>query len=189
MPDSLCLGAILVMAIILISVLKRHTKGRTRSFNREVATAAASPRVRAAADDLFGRIDSMVKLGDQFEMQTFKLDGTLLVRGTLDGVRASAALLTSTLNRAEKGLAGATPTYANYLATHRGLSSTDHTLLTAAKTYLTAGATMREALIAAEPSKMDVPGIELGDTLTSMGHQLQQVTRAVRRLGAALDVE
>ena len=191
--STIYLGAILIIAMIVIAHFagcrrKRHhrrTLGPAERRQRDAFsyTTPATPRVQDAVADLFAALKHMVALGRSFEEASAKLHPTAEVA---DEARRSAAVLVRALDRAEKGLSGTPPTYANYLAVYRGLASDDASLLAAADAYTKAG---RRALHSMAPNAHDSDVAALGNTLIGMGGQLRLVVRAVHRLGAALDVE
>ena len=122
----------------------------------------------------------MVKLGRSFDEQARALEGTPFAQ---TDARRSVQYLTAVLDRAENSLHGANASYCNYIAVHRGLASSDQTLLAAADAYIAAGADVAQ-MARGEPRAQS-----LSNTLVSMGRQLRQITRAIRHLGAALEVE
>ncbi|NBU26464.1 MAG: hypothetical protein EBS39_12795 [Gammaproteobacteria bacterium] len=195
--STICLGAILIIAMIVIAYFagcrrKRHhrhhrrTLGPAERHQRDAFsyTTPATPRVQDAVADLFAALKHMVALGRSFEEAS--APAALHPTAEVANARRSAAVLVRALDRAEKGLSGTPPTYANYLAFYRGLASDDASLLAAADAYTEAG---RRALHSMAPDAHDSDVASLGNTLISMGGQLRLVVRAVHRLGAALDVE
>jgi hypothetical protein len=188
--SNIYLGVILVIAIIIIAHFawrywKQHRGKSTFSY-----ATPATPRVRETVADLFATLKHMVVLGRSFEAQA---DGLAASTGTarahVAGARVSASHLVRALDRAEKGLSGAPPTYANYLAVYRGLSSTDATLLAAADAYVEAGRHVHQSMVLMVPGSHDSDLAALGNTLLGMGAQLRHVVRAVHRLGVSLDLE
>lgn len=190
--STIYLGAILIIAMIVIAHFagcrrKRHHRrtldpAERRQRDAFSYTTPATPRVQDAVADLFAALKHMVALGRSFEEASAKLHPT--AEGA--NARRSAAVLVRALDRAEKGLSGTPPTYANYLAVYRGLASDDASLLAAADAYTEAG---RGALHSMAPNAHDSDVASLGNTLIGMGGQLRLVVRAVHQLGAALDVE
>ena len=169
------LGVILVIAAIIIAHFawcrwKPHHNKSKFSY-----TAPAPPCMQESIVSLFAALKHMVILGQSFEKQ---VAATGAPPEYITNARRSASYLVQSLDRAEKNLSVAPPTYASYLAIYRGLSSTDATLLIAADAYAEAGRRLQSS-----------EEVSLSDTLTSMGGQLRLVVRAVHGLGAALDLE
>jgi hypothetical protein len=163
------LSVILVMALIIIGFCTWRTTRCPRTS-----------RIRSAVGNLFASIEHMVKLGRSFDEQARALEGTPFAQ---TDARRSVQYLTAVLDRAENSLQGANASYCNYIAVHRGLASSDQTLLAAADAYIAAGADVAQ-MARGEPRAQS-----LSNTLVSMGRQLRQITRAIRHLGAALEVE
>ena len=193
--STICLGAILIIAMIVIAHFagcrrKRHHRRAESRRDTFSYTTPATPRVQDAVADLFAALKHMVALGRSFEEASTPAN----VRGGASAAaaevanahRAGAAALVRALDRAEKGLSGTPPTYANYLAVYRGMASGDASLLAAADAYTEAGHRVQDSMA---PNAHDSDVASLGNTLIGMGCQLRLVVRAVHRLGAALDVE
>jgi hypothetical protein len=182
-PDSLRLGVILVVLVIIIALVWKYW--RCWRKDRFSYATPATPRVREATTDLFAGLTHMTKLSHQFEQTAKRLgDATAFA-----GARLSAFQLASTMCNAERALSGAPPTYANYLAIYRGLTSSDTALLNAADAYVNMGFEAQQ-LVGRDtqaPTAGDLA--ELGRVLNEMGRQLRKVVVLVHRLGAALDVE
>lgn len=182
--SGLCLGAILVILIIIVAYFAWRQKSR-RGVAAFTYATPATPRVREAVAGLFASLKHMVALGRSFENQAAHLDDATAIVGA----RQSAAHIVGALDRTEKSLSGAPPTYANYLAVYRGLTSTDVALLNAADAYRYAGHEAQQ-LVALTPAGAPVGAYAaMANTLLAMGNQLRQVVAAVHRLGVALDVE
>ncbi len=183
--SSIYLGVILLIAIIIIAYFAWRYWKKHRGQDRFSYSTPAAPRVREAAGDLFASLKHMVSLGRSFEGQAARLgDATPIA-----GARLSAAQMVKALDRSEKALSGAPPTYANYLAVYRGLTSTDVALLNAADAYTNAGYQVHQAVTKALAGAPTGDLAALGNTLLSMGRQMRQVVASVHRLGVALDVE
>jgi len=185
MPStSIYLGVILVIAMIIIAFFAlRHWKKRSGGADRFTYATPATPRIREAVGDLYASLKHMVVLGRSFEDQASR--PAFAGRADIQGARRGAAQMVEALDRAEKGLSGAPPTYANYLAVYRGLMSTDRTLLGAADAYINAGHGVHQGVVLSGSGEEAA----LGNTLLAMGRQLRQVVAGVHRLGVALDVE
>jgi hypothetical protein len=184
--NNLYLAAILVIAIVLIAFFacRRWRARRARREGYSYATPA-TPRVREAVGALFGDLRQMVALGRRFEAEASRLDDATAVAGT----RMGAALMVKTLNRVEAELSGAPPTYANYLAVYRGMTSTDAAILAAADSYVSTGYEVQQGVARGSCAAPAGSVAEMGNTLVAMGRQLRVVVAAVHRLGVALDVE
>jgi hypothetical protein len=189
------LGVIHVIAIILIAFFAWRYWRRHRKDGFTYATPAV-PRMREAAAALFASLQHMVALGRSFECQAARLPqaanalpGYTGDASVVTGARQSAAVMVRALDVSEKRLSGAPPTYANYLAAYRGLTSTDVALLNAADAYTRAGHEVSRSLAQAPAGAPMGDLASLASTLLAMGRQLRQVVAAVHRLGAALDVE
>lgn len=181
--DGLRLGAILVVLLIIVALVWKCWK-RWRRERFSYATPA-TPRVREAATDLFAGLTHMTRLSRQFEGLAKRVDDAT----AFAGVRLSSFQLASTLCNAERALSGAPPTYANYLAIYRGLTSTNMALLGAADAYIRMGHEAHQKVAEAQESPSAGDMAEMGRTLGEMGRQLRKVVVQVHRLGAALDVE
>lgn len=174
------IGIIIVLTVVVISYFGwRYWKKRHGTEHFSLSTPA-TPRVREAVGDLFVSLKHMVSLGLSFQDQVDRAGRT-----DLAGARQSVAQITKTLGAAEKQLGGVPPTYVNYLAVYRGLTSTDRTLLSASDTYATAGLELHQQ--AATTGSGD--DVTLGNSLMAIGRQLRHVVAGVHRLGVALDVE
>lgn len=191
MSPAACLGAILLLTVILIAFFAwRYRKTKLSARSRFSYATPATPRVREAVGDLFAGLRRMVALGQDFEDRASRVGNAVPVAGA----RLSAGQMVSIFSRTEKALSGAPPTYANYLAVYRGLTSTDAALLDAADAYTNAGRQVHQAIArsalgdaALTPDSGDAA--ELGNSLIAMGRQVRQVVSTVHRLGVALDVE
>ena len=170
-PCAVYLSAVTILVVAIIVFFAR----RRRALRLTYATLAP-PRAQEAAADLFVALARIVDIGRDFGGQA-----------TAMGFAAAGdSHVVRTLERAKTELEGTPPTYANYLAVYRGLSSTDVSMLAAADAYAEAGARLCKL-----PSRggSDDRRRLLKDTLAAMGWQLRHVVRAVHRLGAALDIE
>lgn len=180
--DDLCLGAILVITLVLIAFFVWRRIRRRRAMENFSYSTPALPRTREAAGALFLSLERLVGLGRDFETAAAQLaDATPYA-----AARQSAAMMTESLGRTQKALSGSPPTYANYLAIYRGLVSTDVALLDAADAYTAAGQQIHQTIARAAGSGESAA---LGATLVAMGACLRRVVQDVHRLGASLDVE
>jgi hypothetical protein len=161
------LSAAIALVIAIIALLARRRQRRPLSY-----TTRAPPRAQEAAAELFVALARIVELGREYDSRA--------------AVAPGESHIVRTLERAKTELGRARPTYANYLAVYRGLSSTDESLLAAADAYESAAAHM---VATAARTNDDVCRRPIGDTLEAMGRQLRLVVRTVHRLGAALEVE
>lgn len=182
--NGLYLGVILVILIVVIAYFawRRWKKGHKDGFSY---STPATPRVREAIGDLFAGLRRMVALGSQFEARAAALpDATRLA-----GPRQSASVLVDVLNTTQSTLSGAPPTYANYLAIYRGLTSTDQELLSAADAYTTAGYQVNQDIALSQDGAQSGGYADVANDLIEMGRQLRLLVGRVHRLGVALDVE
>jgi hypothetical protein len=174
------IGVVIVLIIIVIAYCGwRYWRGKRSRDHFSLATPA-TPRVREAVGDLFVSLKAMSDLGATFDQLASTPEAS--ARPDISSARVGVATLTRTLNQFEKRLSGSPPTYVNYLAIYRGLSSTDRTLLDASDAYTSLGQGIQQkedTLLAAQ----------LGGTLIDVGRQLRRVVAGVHRLGVALDVE
>jgi hypothetical protein len=187
-PSSAYLGAVLLIALILIAFFAWRRRQRARRLESFYYTTPAVPRLREAAAELFAGLHLVADLGRRFEGQAAALADASPVAGE----RLSAAQMTRALELTASALSGAPPTYANYLAVYRGLTSTDAALLDAADAYRDAGRRAHQAVAraAAGGAAEDTGALAaLGGTLLELGAQVRRVVADVHRLGVALDVE
>jgi hypothetical protein len=198
--NSIYIAIILVMIVIIIAFFAWRSWKKRHGADGFSYTTPATPRVREAVSDLFASLKQMVALGREFECSAERVSAAPQLAVVSDaasiaGARLSACQMIAALDNAEKGLSGAPPTYANYLAIYRGLTSTDVELLNAADAYTNAGYQVHQAIARAQglvTCSGPAPGgdlADLGNALKAMGSQLRRVVAAVHRLGVALDVE
>ena len=159
-PCAVYLGAVTILVVAIIAFFARRRRAPRLSYS-----TLAPPRAQEAAAELFVALARIVDIGRDF-----------------DFAAAGDSHVVRTLERAKTELGGTPPTYANYLAVYRGLSSTDVSMLAAADAYAEAG-----ARIGKSPARGDRPFLR--GALEAMGWQLRHVVRTVHRLGAALDIE
>lgn len=191
MTPSACLGAILLITLIIIAFFawrRRAAKAGERS--RFTLATPATPLAREAVDGLFASLRRVIEVGRAFEDIAARAGNATPVAGA----RLSAGQVVAVFDRTERALRAAPPTYANYLAVYRGLTSTDTALLSAADAYVAAGQQVHQAL--ARSSPVGLPGaapplsdVDLANCLIELGRQVRAVVGAVHRLGVALDVE